>query len=175
MARPKLHSSLPTKNKSRDPNRRKISKTPANLKGLTEEEKYLHKRKQQMENYWKVKEHEKSLEKYKEPSILWSKGPETFEEFRKRVNENNKRRLDEIFADAELMWRIFADRDDMGTVQAHMLREKAKEKKKYVTDKDVDEVMNEIYGGVPRKKKRYDDEDEDTEYENPYEIKQNEE
>jgi hypothetical protein len=33
--------------------------------------------------------------------------------------------------------------------------------------------MNEIYGGIKRKKKYEDEEDE--EYTNPYEIKQNEE
>lgn len=169
MARPKLHSSLPTKNKSRDPNRRKICKSPANLKGLTEEEKHLHKRKQQMENYWKVRDDEKRLEHLKEPPTLLKRDSEPYDVFLKRVREKNRKRLDEILADPELMWRIFADRDDMRTVEAKELREKAKENKKYITDKEIDAVMNEIYGGIKRVKVD-EEEDDDFEFKNPYEI-----
>jgi len=173
MPRPKLHSAIPTRHKKRDPNRKPITKPAVSLKGLTEEQKREHIKALSKEYTNRRNEEEKALEYLKEPPILLNRDGEPYDDFIKRVREKNKRRLDEILNDPEAMWRIFADRDDIRTIEVAMLREKAKQNKSYITDKEVDEVMNEIYGGIKRKKKYEDEEDE--EYTNPYEIKQNEE
>jgi hypothetical protein len=153
------------KNKSRDPNRRRIQ-TKTDLSGLTAEEKKAHIKAESKKYTQRIKEEEKRLEYLKEPAILLTRDSEPYDVFLKRVKKKNSDRLTEILNDPELVWKIFADRDDITTVELYELREKKKEKKKYITNNEIDEIMNEIYGGIKRKKVYEEDEEE---YHNPYE------
>jgi hypothetical protein len=60
-------------------------------------------------------------------------------EWMKRIKEQNKRRLDEIFADPEAMERIFSDRDDIPTLQRAAQREK-----RYLSAKEIAEIERKL-------------------------------
>jgi hypothetical protein len=165
MGRPK--ENLWGKNKSRDPNRRRIVETQSrNLKGLSKEEIDKYKSEQHKEYLERVKEYEKGLEYLKEPPTSLRVSGEKWEDYYPKIKEKNKRRLDEILSDEEIMWRVFADRDDITTKQMNELLDKKREKKTYISDKEVDEVMNEIWGGIKRIHK--EEEEENSEFKNPY-------
>jgi hypothetical protein len=157
------------KNKSRDPNRRKIMNMPNKniLKGLTEDEKKAYRKDQHKEYLQRLKEKEQSLEYLKEPTTLLKYDTEPYNEFLKRVRKKNSDRLTEILNDPELMWEIFADRDDIRTVEIAVLREKKRENKEYISDAEVQKVMERIYGGYSG---QVIEEEEESEYRNPYET-----
>lgn len=161
MGRPR--GSLYGRNKSRDPNRRKIMEKAPSLSHLTAEERLEYKAKQRKEYYKKLKSEDERLG-YLQEGIERLKTDEEKNEFRAYINKKNKKRLEEILSDSELMWQIFADREDITTVEVKMIREKNKENKDYVTDKEVDEAMNRIYGGYAPQII----EEEDREWKNPY-------
>jgi hypothetical protein len=155
------------KNKSRDPNRRKITEMPKNiLKGLTEEEKNKYRSDKHKEYLEKTKDDDKRLEYLKESPILLSRSTEPYDEFLKRVKKKNSDRLTEILNDSELMWRVFADRDDLTTKQKDVMMNKNKERKKYITNDEVAQLENYIYGSG--KEPKWKDEEENEEYHNPY-------
>jgi len=60
-------------------------------------------------------------------------------EWMKRIREQNKRRLDEIFADPEAMERIFSDRDDIPALQKAAQREK-----RYFSEKEIREMERKL-------------------------------
>jgi hypothetical protein len=60
-------------------------------------------------------------------------------EWMKRIKEQNKKRLDEIFADPEAMERIFSDRDDIPTLQRAAQREK-----RYLSAKEIAEIERKL-------------------------------
>jgi len=155
--------------KRNNPDRRKITEKGESLAHLTPEERKQHTKDWQAKYALKIKDDEKRLEAYREPITLLKTMKEK-DEFRKYINEKNKKRLTEILNDSELMWQIFADRVDITAGEIKEMRQKKKEKKGYVTDKEVEKAMEAIYGGYKLKGTILgdDEEDEDEDYVNPY-------
>ncbi len=114
--------------KRNNPERRKITEKGVSLAGFTDEQKKQHLLDWQAQYTIKKRDEEKRLEPYREPITLLKTMKER-DEFRKYVNIKNKQRLTEILNDSELMWKIFADRIDVGTGEVKEMQRKAKKKR----------------------------------------------
>ena len=60
-------------------------------------------------------------------------------EWMKGIREQNRKRLDDIFNDAEAMERIFSDRDDIPTLQKQAQRER-----RYLSAKEIAEIERKL-------------------------------
>lgn len=161
MGRPRKYSVQ--KNKSRREGRKKIRVyQPVSRKGMSEEELEAHKKIIQQRGWDKEAELEKRLSVYKEDITRLITKAER-EEFRKYINEKNKKRLDEILNDKEAIERIFADRDDISFHQYQKDRLKKKESGKWITADEIRRAEREIWGG------EVFEEETKSVYKNPYE------
>ena len=150
------------RNKSRDPNRRKMREI-VRTKDMSVEEREAHT-KGKYQKYLKAEaEKHKRLGERREGAVRITTKRE-YKEFRAYINKLNKERLDEILNDSEKMWEIFGDRDDITGSQLDEMRAKKKQNKEYISDAEVQKTMEIIYGGYAGQIL-----EEDKEYKNPYE------
>lgn len=135
------------KNKSRIEGRKKIrAHQPVSRKNMSEEELQAHINAVAKRGREKEYAEDERLKIYKEDITRLLTKREKIE-FRKYINEKNKKRLDEIFADKEAMERIFADRDDIGFYEIQMERKKKNSGGKWITADEIRKAEREIWGG----------------------------
>lgn len=162
MGRPRKYPYLQNK---RDPNRKKMREI-MDLSGWTKEQKEARRLELALAFSKKEGEKQRRLRPIRE-SDMRLKSKKEKDEFRKYINPLNKQRLDAILNDEEKMWEIFGDRGDFTTAEINEMRKENREKNKgnWISDKEIEEAMNRIYGGYGG---GIEEDEEDGEYHNPY-------
>lgn len=149
---------------SKDPDRRKMREM-ADLSGWTKEQKDDRRRQRAALASKLAGEKQRELRPIRQ-SDARLKSEKEKREFRKWINVINKERLDNILKDPDKMWEIFGSRGDWTTKEIKEFKAEKRSVGEWVSDKDVQNAMDRIYGG---KNIPYEDEEENSdEYENPY-------
>lgn len=149
---------------SKDPDRRKMREIK-DLSGWTKEQKDERRRERAALASKLAGEKQRELKPIRQSDARLKTEKEKIE-FRKWINVINKERLDNILKDPDKMWEIFGSRGDWSTKEIKEFKAEKRSVGEWVTDKDVQNAMERIYGG---KNIPYEDEEENSdEYENPY-------